>query len=594
MRKKESLYTVIIMLAGILVNYGGKVFAQELHLPLWLDSIGTGIVACVLGPVNGALCGVTNNIIYGMSNPNSYYYATTSVTIGLIIGIGMKKGMFRHLFGAITVSVFVSLASVIISTPFNVFYWNGLSGNVWGDGLYGMLTTNGWNHILATALGELFVDFPDKVITVLITYGVMRMPFFTKITSNKEHIAGKKKKEERKVTKMLSLILLISISILSMNNYVKASQDSSDYAQTIYNSDNGLVAGEANDIVETANGYIWIGTNDKGVSLYVNGKITNTIDKKTGLSSNSIRCIEEDSKGNYYVGTSDALCVISLVDGVSVIKTFPDITYANKISVSKEDEISIVTNAGSLFLLKDLKVQGQYELEKPESYYTSCYFQKDDQLLVATSGNEVYQWDMINHKRKEEGIISTGKFSNIHSMQMDEENHLWLCTDSGVGYVDKENQFIPVKTGAFNSSVDNMTQDYQGNLYSGTDNGLDIIDEENRKNIQNKLTKKLENNRIRCLMVDSKNHLWVSTTAGVGLLEVYPNGKIRTYSPKKGTIDNRFRSTLELKDGTIVAAENTGLDFIKDGKVVATIGKEDGLTNPQILSLMEMDDGIYC
>jgi energy-coupling factor transport system substrate-specific component len=45
-----------------------------------------------------------------------------------------------------------------------------------------------------------------------------------------------------------------------------------------------------------------------------------------------------------------------------------------------------------------------------------------------------------------------------------------------------------------------------------------------------------------------------------------------------------------MSDGTIAVAENTGLDFIKDGKVVSTMGEEDGLATPQILSLLELSE----
>ena len=59
----------------------GKVLAADWQLPLWMDSIGTGMSACLLGPFFGALCGATNNILYGMRNVTSYAYAVTSVAI---------------------------------------------------------------------------------------------------------------------------------------------------------------------------------------------------------------------------------------------------------------------------------------------------------------------------------------------------------------------------------------------------------------------------------------------------------------------------------------------------------------------------------
>ena len=37
--------------------------------------------------------------------------------------------------------------------------------------------------------------------------------------------------------------------------------------------------------------------------------------------------------------------------------------------------------------------------------------------------------------------------------------------------------------------------------------------------------------------------------------------------------------------------QRQGIDFIRNGKVVATIGEEDGLGNPQILCMLQCSDG---
>ena len=48
---------------------------------------------------------------------------------------------------------------------------------------------------------------------------------------------------------------------------------------------------------------------------------------------------------------------------------------------------------------------------------------------------------------------------------------------------------------------------------------------------------------------------------------------------------------LERKDGTIVAAGDSGITFIKAGTVIATIGSKEGLKNTKTLCLLEQEDG---
>lgn len=109
----------------------GKVLAADWHLPLWMDSIGTGCQRVYLA-LFGALCGATNNILYGMRNVTSYAYAFTSVAIAIVMGICMRRHMIRDWFGVFTTSALVSAVAVIVSTPFNLIFFQGYNGNLWG------------------------------------------------------------------------------------------------------------------------------------------------------------------------------------------------------------------------------------------------------------------------------------------------------------------------------------------------------------------------------------------------------------------------------------------------------------------------------
>lgn len=70
---------------------------------------------------------------------------------------------------------------------------------------------------------------------------------------------------------------------------------------------------------------------------------------------------------------------------------------------------------------------------------------------------------------------------------------------------------------------------------------------------ENALTKKLQGIRIRCLMVDSRNHLWICTS-GSGVLELATDGTMHSYTEKEGLLGDKFRTAMELTDGTIALA----------------------------------------
>lgn len=54
---------------------------------------------------------------------------------------------------------------------------------------------------------------------------------------------------------------------------------------------------------------------------------------------------------------------------------------------------------------------------------------------------------------------------------------------------------------------------------------------------------------------------------------------------------DKIRTTIELKNGDILAAGDAGLTYIKDGKVLQNIGEKDGLLNPKMLCTLELEDG---
>ena len=255
-RNGVILFTIIIMLAGILLNILGKWFAVKYKLPFWMDAVGTGVTACLLGPVYGALCGGMNNLLYGLVNQTSYAYGLTSIAIGFVMGICSRKGMLEHKFTAMTASVMVALTAVVISTPLNLIMGGGAIGNVWGDGLYEMLTLMGLHSIIASTLGELFIDFPDKVVMVLLTYLIIRLPIFREW--NQEHEA-KQIQKKGSGQGMWFLLVLLSVLLASQNPWCAtevaeaadvtgeagvASRDGTSqedleehYTQTIYNSE---------------------------------------------------------------------------------------------------------------------------------------------------------------------------------------------------------------------------------------------------------------------------------------------------------------------------------------------------------------------
>jgi len=180
--KKNSMWSIklttaslVLIPAAVGINYIGKLFAGVLKLPIWLDSIGTILASMLAGPIAGAICGAINNVIYGLTmDPISFMYALTSIAIGFAVGIMAYKGWIKSIGKAVVVGLVVACVSAVVSTPINIVFWGGQTGNVWGDAVYAFMIANHFPVWISSFIDEFVVDIPDKIATVIVAFAIFK------------------------------------------------------------------------------------------------------------------------------------------------------------------------------------------------------------------------------------------------------------------------------------------------------------------------------------------------------------------------------------------------------------------------------------
>ena len=661
MKKYKDYQIVLLALVSILLNFAGKVFAEKFRLPMWLDSFGTFLMAYVVGPFCGAIVGVAGNILYGFINPVSFAYSITSISIALLVGYLAKYGWMKNLFKTMSLSVMVTGVCVIISCILNVIFYDGMTNNYWGDGMIELLQHLKQPRFIQIIVGEFYVDFVDKVITLGALFYAIRI-----YRMIKKYLPNFLVLQESSKT-LLVVFLILAFGFIFPSQAYASSKNFDSYIKTVYNNTNGLPGGVANDIASTSDGILWIGTyaglyrhngkefrlmneyesiktvrclyvdddgrlfvgtNDNGLSILINEEITDVLTEKNGLPSDSVRCITSASDGRYYIGTSAELAVVEINDGIRIVAKEPDVSSALRLTADSEGHVAAVTSSGKLIILQNSKVT-----ETASAYdekFISAEFSDDGKLFAATESNKIFVFSIKDENNLQFlQTINCGSMNHINSLSF-YENVLFLCSDSGVGYIDykKDNSFHLIDTDLFNNSIDNMIEDYQGNLwfsssrlgllkmcetafaeiylsagfseavvntvikfnnkiYFGTDEGLSMIDVESGEPEENELTKKMKGLRIRCLMQDSKNRMWVCTYTK-GLYCMNKAGKIEAFETDT---EQQFRVLLELSDGTIAAAGKKGITFLKNGEVTKRLTKANGFENQVVLTLSELSDG---
>ncbi len=664
MKKWKTYQIVLLAVFCIALNLVGRLLAQYLQLPLWLDAQGTVLYACMGGPICGAMIGLTSNILYGHIRELSYIYALTNMAIGIIVGLAAKKKWMDRFYGAMQTAALVTAVATAVSLPINWLFNEGMTGNVWGDAIVQYFQSLNWPFLLCTAVAQVLLEFSDKFL--LITAAFLLLKFIKYLTEQDDLRPGAGKTA---AGAMVLCILLGAAAQTAFPGYASA-EDYNDYVQTEYSGNSGLPCGQANDIAQTHDGVLWIGTyaglyryngrdfkwidhydsvrnvnclyvdeegrlwigtNDNGLSIAIHENIVNVIDQDSGLSSNSVRSIVQASDGYYYVGTTSSLQIMQLSNGLEIVNTLREINYAECSTVDSEGHVAVLTSDGRLFLIRSGRILSSIRLTEGEEEFSCCAFAPDGTLLAGTSTNHIYRYDISSGGFVWTGTTTLDEVSCLYNLHYLDNGTLILTALTGIAYILPDQTCQLLNSNTFNNSIHHVLEDYQGNLWFtstrlgllrltrssfkdvygtigmercvvnavthwngsyciGTDNGLDVIDSACRKQIRNELTSGLEGQRIRCVLTDSRDHLWVCSYGG-GLYEASCDGQVWTYTEQEGLFGNRTRLVTELSDGTILAAGDTGISYIRDHSVARTIRNRDGLINSLILTLTEMPDG---
>ena len=687
LNKKQMVGFCILIALCVLMNYFGGMFASQQKLPVWLDSTGTVLAAYLGGPVVGALVGATGNLIGAVAYGDNWVYAVVSIAIGIIVGLAARRKGFGSLLSILTTAAMLTIAATFIALPLHIFFGNSSTGNLWGDAVAGFMMENGIPRYLSLPVGQIYVELLDKLLTLLLLYILIRLNhLFASIRYNRVHKDDAKKAEgeellkEEEAAALRTGALLLAAALALSGTAGRASAEPvdaggstvnyNDYVQTIYSSTNGLPCGEANDIAQTNDGILWIGTyaglyryngrefrwmdsydsvrnvnclyvdeegrlwigtNDNGLSIVINEQVSNVVDQSMGLPADSVRSIVRSSDGYYYIGTTSSMQVLSLNYGLQRVNTLAEVLYADDSAADDSGHVAAITGSGILYLMSKGQILSSRRLTDGKEDFKSCSFAPDGTLLVATTGSTIYRFDVSNDWFEEIETWKCEGLKSIKDLTFLSSGTLFISADNGIGYRMPDGRFERINTNEFNNSIDNMLVDYQGNLwftssrlgllrlapsdfrdiysaagmdnrvvntivfwkgnyYFGTDKGLDAVDSAGKKRVTNELTEQLAGTRIRCMMVDSNNHLWICTY-GSGLIEIETDGTQHLYNSSNGTAGNKARVVKQLKDGTVLAAGDTGIAFISNHEITSTITYETGKITSMLLSVTEMPDG---
>ncbi|MBM3125510.1 MAG: ECF transporter S component [Chloroflexi bacterium] len=165
--------TWVLIPIAIAINIAMGQIVLVLRLPVYLDSIGTVLVAALCGPWAGALTGALSNIIWGLAiDPNALPWWPVAFFIGYMAGRMAQWGFFKSWWKVVVTGFVVALTAAIVSTPIAVYLYGGITAS--GSSFitaYLLQTGQGiWEAVFST---NFLVEPVDKITTAMIAFAIV-------------------------------------------------------------------------------------------------------------------------------------------------------------------------------------------------------------------------------------------------------------------------------------------------------------------------------------------------------------------------------------------------------------------------------------
>lgn len=169
-----STSTVTLFPVAITLNIVIGQVVRISGLPVHLDSIGTVLVGALAGPAAGAACGALSSITVGMTiNPGSLPYAVTAASVGMLVGLFARFGLFRRVPTVVVAGALIGVVAGVISAPTTAFVFGNASGQLGQSVVIATLQVYGNSMLEAASINGLIADPLDKVVVCLLAYAVL-------------------------------------------------------------------------------------------------------------------------------------------------------------------------------------------------------------------------------------------------------------------------------------------------------------------------------------------------------------------------------------------------------------------------------------
>jgi signal transduction histidine kinase/ligand-binding sensor domain-containing protein len=355
-----------------------------------------------------------------------------------------------------------------------------------------------------------------------------------------------------------------------------------DFIRTDFTVENGLPSNVVNAIIQTRNGFLWIGT-DAGLVRF-NGRrfIPVYFRAPEPAPQGIVRALAEGPEGDLWVGTGAGLAriarpALNFLDQSFSVFYHPGAGSSDEISCLRfapDGSLWIGTNTG-LYRFKDgrfIPVLSGVAVNRIEKG-------SEGHLLIVTQHGFV-EWDgthIVEHRGLAKQLSIEA--DQILDVFQDHKGAMWFCTLAGLARREgnRIERFpgydIPGKA----SRAEEAYEDDRGITWVQFADGL--------YRVSTTTPELLMRSSVREIYSDRDGDLWAGTN-GEGL-QRFKDRSVRMFTKQDGLPSNIPMTVLSRRDGSLWVGNNCGGLSVFEGHRFHTYAEKDGLSNSCVWALAE-------
>lgn len=184
MKHRMTIQQLCMIALAIVINVVGGQIALALHLPIYLDSIGTILIGVTLGPWLGLIPGLLGGLIMTVTGDiYSLFFAPVGMILGFVTGwvfrryqlVSGNRSSLRAVVGILGRAVLITVPATVVSASICALAFGGItsSGSTVLVQLLQLRTP--LNMTESVLVVQLLTDYADRAVSLLLVAAILRV-----------------------------------------------------------------------------------------------------------------------------------------------------------------------------------------------------------------------------------------------------------------------------------------------------------------------------------------------------------------------------------------------------------------------------------